>query len=97
MALAGPVLPNDGPRLQFIRRLTGNLGPIFTLIAYGCSDVLYLRVFMSAGTMMSIVFNAAHRPPIWIPIWWSMFFILLNAVMVYRLLQERADVEFTEE
>lgn len=75
--------------MQFqLTNLAGHGSFIMLALGYLESDFLHLRVFAFTGISLSILFQYYREKPLWIPIRWNSLFLLINAVMIYLLLNE---------
>jgi hypothetical protein len=59
---------------------------------------LWLRVLSVAASVASIAYNyAVPASPLWIVIYWNIFFLAINLAQIFLIFRERRGVEFTEE
>lgn len=74
-----------------LSELAGHGAFVFLAMSYLESDFLNLRVYAFSGITLSIIFQYYREIPLWIPIRWNTFFLLINAVMIGILLKEQSD------
>ena len=77
-------------------RILMNVGAVASLTGFMMSDVLHLRLLSIFGSCCGCVFNFTRSPRQLNGVAWGCFFISTNVVMVYKLLQERKEIKFTE-
>jgi hypothetical protein len=70
---------------------------ILLLLAYCVRDILWLRIFALASSLIAIPYFVHQPTPMWAPIAWSMCFIGINLYQSWRLLLERRPVKLTAE
>jgi len=59
------------------------------LLSYFVRDVLHLRVFTLASLACLALYFTSRPEPLMEVVYWNLFFLLLNAVQIGRLLLER--------
>jgi hypothetical protein len=64
---------------------------VFLALSYLESDFLSLRCYALSGITLSLLFQYYREIPLWIPIRWNAFFLLINSVMIALLLKEQND------
>jgi cyclic nucleotide-binding protein len=67
------------------------------LVAYCVRDILWLRLFALASSLIAIPYFVLQPTPLWVPISWSAFFATVNAFQSWRLFVERRPVQLTTE
>jgi CRP-like cAMP-binding protein len=70
---------------------------ILLLLAYSVSDVLRLRLFAVAASLIAIPFYVLQPTPLWVPLLWSAVFAAINLFQSWRLYLERRPVKLTPE
>jgi len=65
------------------------------LLAYSVREILWLRVFALASSLIAIPYFALQPSPLWVPIGWSAVFSGINLVQTFRLIAERRPVKLT--
>jgi hypothetical protein len=70
---------------------------ILLLFAYLVRDILWLRVFALASSLIAIPYFVHQPTPMWAPITWSTCFATINLFQSWRLLIERRPVKLTAE
>ncbi|MGI9240760.1 MAG: cyclic nucleotide-binding domain-containing protein [Verrucomicrobiales bacterium] len=66
--------------------------------AYLVRGILWLRVLSIVACVLMAFFNYYAPPdPLWVAIYWNIFFANINAVQVWLLLRERGSVSFSED
>lgn len=70
---------------------------ILLLIAYSVRDVLWLRLFAVAASMIAIPFYVMQPAVLWAPLGWSVVFAGINAFQSWLLILERRPVKLTSE
>ena len=70
---------------------------ILLLLAYSVRDILWLRVFAVASSLIAIPYFALQPSPQWAPIGWSTLFAGINLFQSWRLFLERRPVKLTPE
>ena len=68
---------------------------ILLLVAYSVSDVLWLRLFAVAASLISLPYFVLQSTPQWPPIAWSVVFAAINSFQSWRLYLERRPVKLT--
>lgn len=74
-----------------------NAANIAYLISYSVRDIFWLRVLTVVAASLTIPYFYLQNSPLWLPMSWNIFFILINLFWIARLLAERWPVPFTEE
>jgi hypothetical protein len=72
----------------------------FALIAMSflVKDILWLRVLSVVASVAGIAYiYVVPSPPLWIVIYWNIFFLAINLTQIALILRERRGIEFTEE
>ena len=67
------------------------------LLAYSVRDILWLRLFALASSLIAIPYFVFQPTPLWAPIGWSCLFAAINIFQSWRLIIERRAVELTPE
>jgi len=70
---------------------------ILLLIAYSVRDVLWLRLFAVAASLIAIPYYVLHPTMLWAPLWWSVVFAAINLFQSWLLFIERRPVQLTAE
>jgi len=70
---------------------------ILLLVAYSVRDILWLRLFAVAASLISIPYFLLQPSPLWVPIGWSSVFAAINLFQSLRLFAERRPVKLTAE
>lgn len=78
--------------------LIGNIGYILVAISFMVRDIVWLRILSIFAASFGIVFNYyASTSPLWIPILWNAFFMLINVSHIALTWRERHNVHLSEE
>jgi hypothetical protein len=70
---------------------------ILLLVAYTVRDILWLRLFAVASSLIAIPYFLFQPTPLWAPFAWSVLFTAINAYKAWRLFLERRPVKLTAE
>jgi hypothetical protein len=70
---------------------------VLLLLAYSVRDILWLRLFALASSLIAIPYFAFQQTPMWAPIGWSALFAAINVFQSWRLIVERRPVKLTPE
>jgi hypothetical protein len=70
---------------------------ILLLVAYSVRDILWLRLFAVAASLISLPYFILQPEPLWEPIIWSSVFAAINSFQSWRLFVERRPVTLTPE
>ncbi len=70
---------------------------VLLLVAYSVRDILWLRLFAVAASLISLPYFILQPTPQWPPIVWSVVFAGINSVQSWRLYLERRPVKLTPE
>jgi CRP-like cAMP-binding protein len=70
---------------------------VLLLVAYSVRDILWLRLFALASSLIAIPYFTLQATPMWAPLSWSFFFAAINLFQSWRLLIERRPVKLTPE
>jgi len=70
---------------------------VLLLLAYSVRDILWLRLFALASSLIAIPFFALQPTPMWAPLSWSFIFAGINVFQTWRLLLERRPVKLSSE
>jgi hypothetical protein len=70
---------------------------VLMVVAYSVRDILWLRLFALAASLISIPYFVFQPTPLWAPLCWSILFAVINLVQSARLLAERRPVQLTAE
>ncbi len=68
---------------------------VLLLVAYCVRDILWLRLFAVAASLISLPYFVLQPTPQWPPIVWSAVFAGINAFQSWRLYLERRPVKLT--
>jgi CRP-like cAMP-binding protein len=72
-------------------------GNVLLLVAYSVRDILWLRLFAVAASLITLPFFILQPKPLWAPLSWTVIFAGLNLFQSWRLLVERRPVKLTAE
>lgn len=76
--------------------LTGHLANLLFAASYLVRDILWLRAISIVACAAAIVFNfLAPESPLWVAIYWNIFFMGVNCVQIYRVVRERNNVSLS--
>ena len=70
---------------------------ILLLVAYSVRDILWLRLFAVAASLISLPYFILQPEPLWAPIVWSSVFAAINSFQSWRIFVERRPVKLTPE
>jgi hypothetical protein len=70
---------------------------ILLLVAYSVRDILWLRLFAVAASLISLPYFILQPVPLWEPIIWSSVFAAINSFQSWRIFVERRPVRLTPE
>lgn len=70
---------------------------VLLLVAYSVRDVLWLRLFAVAASLIAIPFYVLQPTVLWAPLAWSGVFAAINLFQSWRLILERRPVKLTPE
>jgi len=70
---------------------------ILLLIAYSVRDVLWLRLFAVAASLIAIPYYVLQPSMLWAPLTWSVVFAAINLFQSWLLFIERRPVQLTSE
>jgi hypothetical protein len=70
---------------------------ILLLVAYSVRDVLWLRLFAVASSVIAIPYFLFQPKPLWAAFGWSILFTTINSYKSWRLYLERRPVRLTPE
>jgi CRP-like cAMP-binding protein len=70
---------------------------ILLVVAYSVRDILWLRLFAVAASLISLPYFVLQPTTLWAPLSWSAGFATLNLVQSWRLFMERRPVKLTAE
>jgi hypothetical protein len=70
---------------------------ILLLIAYCVRDILWLRIFAVAASLIAMPYFLMQPKPLWPPLIWSALFAAINTFQSWRLYLERRPVRLTPE
>ena len=72
-----------------------NAGNILLLVAYSVHDVLWLRLFAVAASLITIPYFLLQPTTLWAPLIWTVVFAAINSLQSWRLFIERRPVKLT--
>jgi hypothetical protein len=72
-----------------------NAGNILLLVAYSVHDVLWLRLFAVAASLITIPYFVLQPTTLWAPLIWTVVFAAINSLQSWRLFIERRPVKLT--
>ena len=67
------------------------------LVAYCVRDILWLRLFAVAASLIAIPYFVLQPTTLWAPLSWSALFAAINAIQSWNLFRERRPVQLTPE
>lgn len=70
---------------------------VLLLLGYRVRDILWLRLFALASSLIAIPYFALQQTPMWAPIGWSALFAAINVFQSWRVIVERRPVKLTPE
>ena len=70
---------------------------ILLLVAYSVRNILWLRLFSVAASLIALPYFILQPEPLWAPIIWSSVFAAINSFQSWRLFVERRPVKLTPE
>jgi hypothetical protein len=70
---------------------------VLLLVAYSVRDILWLRLFAVAASLISIPYFVLQPTMLWAPLSWSVVFAAINLLQSWRLFIERRPVKLTPE
>jgi hypothetical protein len=70
---------------------------ILMLVAYSVPDILWLRLFAVAASLIALPYFILQPQPLWEPIIWSSVFAAINSFQSWRIFVERRPVKLTLE
>jgi CRP-like cAMP-binding protein len=70
---------------------------ILLVVAYSVRDILWLRLFAVAASLITIPYFVLQPTMLWAPLCWSVVFAAINSVQSWRLFIERRPVKLTSE
>jgi CRP-like cAMP-binding protein len=70
---------------------------ILMLVAYCVRDILWLRLFAVAASLIAIPYFVLQPATLWAPLSWSALFAAINAYQSWRLFLDRRPVQLTPE
>jgi hypothetical protein len=70
---------------------------ILLVVAYSVRDILWLRLFAVAASVVSIPYFLLQPATLWAPLAWTVGFAAINSVQSWRLFIERQPIKLTAE
>lgn len=70
---------------------------ILLLVAYSVRDILWLRLFAVAASLIAIPYFLLQPATLWAPLSWSVVFATINLFQAFRVYIERRPVKLTPE
>jgi CRP-like cAMP-binding protein len=70
---------------------------VLLLVAYCVRDILWLRLFAVAASLIAIPFYVLQPEMLWAPLGWSVLFAVINLLQSWRLMLERRPVKLSTE
>ena len=70
---------------------------ILLLVAYSVRDILWLRLFAVAASVVTIPYYLLLPTMLWAPLGWTVVFAVINLLQSLRLVMERRPVKLTAE
>jgi hypothetical protein len=74
-----------------------HIANVLLLVAYLVRDILWLRLFALASSLIAMPYFALQPKPLWEAIGWSALFAAINLIQSWRLFLERRPVKLTPE
>jgi Popeye-like protein len=68
---------------------------ILLLVAYSVRDILWLRLFALASSLIAIPYFVLQPKALWAPLSWTIVFVIVNLFQSWRLLNERRPIKLT--
>jgi hypothetical protein len=68
---------------------------ILLVVAYSVRDILWLRLFAVAASLITIPYFVLQPTTLWAPLSWSVVFAAINSLQSWRLFIERRPVKLT--
>jgi CRP-like cAMP-binding protein len=68
---------------------------ILLVVAYSVRDILWLRLFAVAASLITIPYFALQPTTLWAPLSWTVLFAAINSLQSWRLILERRPVKLT--
>jgi hypothetical protein len=68
---------------------------VLLLLAYSVRDILWLRLFAVASSLIAIPYFLLQPAPLWAPFGWSILFAGINIFQSWRVFLERRPVKLT--
>jgi len=68
---------------------------VLLLVAYSVRDILWLRLFAVAASVVSIPYFLLQPATLWAPLGWTVVFAGINLLQSWRLFMERRPVKLT--
>jgi hypothetical protein len=72
-------------------------GNVLLLVAYTVRDILWLRLFALASSLIAMPYFALQPKPLWEPLGWTILFAVINVYQSWRIFVERRPVKLTPE
>jgi len=72
-------------------------GNVLLLVAYTVRDILWLRLFALASSLIALPYFALQPKPLWEPLGWTILFAVINVYQSWRIFVERRPVKLTPE
>ncbi len=70
---------------------------ILLVVAYSVRDILWLRLFAVAASLITIPYFVLQPTTLWAPLSWSVVFAAINSLQSWRLFIERRPVKLTSQ
>lgn len=70
---------------------------VLLLLAYSVRDILWLRLFALASSLIAMPYFVFQPTPLWAALSWSVLFAVINLFQSWRLFVERSPVKLTPE
>lgn len=68
---------------------------ILLLVAYSVRDILWLRLFAVAASLIAIPYFLLQPATLWAPLSWSVVFATINLFQAFRIYIDRRPVKLT--
>lgn len=78
--------------------LIAHLGNLLFAAAYLVRGMIWLRILSILGCLASAFYSYfAPEQPLWVPIYWNIFFIVVNVIWCVTLYRERLGIRYSED
>lgn len=78
--------------------VVGHTSFLLTAVSFYVRDMMVLRALAIASGVVGVAYNYwLPAGPLWLPIFWISFFILINAVRIGGIVRDRRSIEFNDD